>query len=201
MSLHLSYILSQCVSVSLITSDYLWVFLCVLLFFYYLSLHSLSLCNSNSFFVSTIAPLQSVRCPNAFQLRQFFSLILILHHYLSLLLPLSLSLSLYYGHSLCLFFSTILISHYTSIILNSGKKLYWIFLFLMNLMKIIKWQKIILLLMAYEKLIHLIIIHKIITWHCQVTCPSYRNVPSFPLILILLLLCLPLSHSLCYLFL
>ena len=76
---------------------------------------------------------------------------------------LCLSLSLHLGHPLCLFFSTILISHYTSIILNSGKKLCWIFLLLMKLMKIIKWQKIILLLMAYEKLIHLIIIHKIIT--------------------------------------
>ena len=126
-------------------------FPCVLLLFHYLSHHSLSLCNSNFFFVSTIARLQSVRCPNAFQLRQYLSVSLILHHSLSLLLPLSLSLSLHYGHSLCLFFSIIFTSHYLSIILNSGKKLYWIFLFLMNLMKIIKWHKIILLLMAYEK--------------------------------------------------
>ena len=35
----------------------------------------------------------------------------------------------------------------------------------MKLTKIIKWQKIILLLMAYEKLIHLIFIHKVVTWH------------------------------------
>ena len=76
---------------------------------------------------------------------------------------LCLSLSLHHGHSLCLFFSTILISHYPSIILNAGKKLYWIFLFSMNLMKIIKWQKIILSLVAYEKLIHLIFIYIVIT--------------------------------------
>ena len=74
-------------------------------------------------------------------------------------------------------------------------------LFLMNLMKIIKWRKIILSLVAYEKLIHLIFIYIVATWHCQVSCPTYRNVPSFSLILILLLLCLPLSHSLCYSFL
>ena len=54
-------------------------------------------------------------------------------------------------------------THYPSIILNSGKKLYWIFLFLMNLMNIIKWQKIILSLVVYEKLIHLIFIHKVVT--------------------------------------
>ena len=76
---------------------------------------------------------------------------------------LSLSLSLHHGHSLCLFFFTIFTSHYPFIILNAGKKLYWIFLFLMNLMKIIKWQKIILLLMAYEKQIHLIFTYKIVT--------------------------------------
>ena len=32
-------------------------------------------------------------------------------------------------------------------------------------MKIIKWQKIILLLMAYEKQIHLVFTYKVITWH------------------------------------
>ena len=32
--------------------------------------------------------------------------------------------------ALCLFFSTILISHYPSIILNAGKKLYWMSFFL-----------------------------------------------------------------------
>ena len=92
MSLYLSSILSHCVSVSLIASDSLWVFLCVLLLFHYLSHHSLSLCNSNFFFVSTIARLQSVRCANAFELHQFFSLILILHHFPSF--PLSFTLSL-----------------------------------------------------------------------------------------------------------
>ena len=127
MSLYLSDILYQCVSVSLITSNSLLVFRCVLLFFYYLSLHSISLCNSNSSLVSTIARLQSVRCPNAIHLRQYFSIFLILHHYLSLA-PL-LSLSLRYGLSLCLFFSTNLISHYPFIILNSGKKLCWISFF------------------------------------------------------------------------
>ena len=35
----------------------------------------------------------------------------------------------------------------------------------MNLMKIIKWQKIILSLVAYEKLIHLIFIYIVVTWH------------------------------------
>ena len=104
MSPYLSYILSQCVSVSLITSDSLWVFLCVLLLFHYLSHHSLSLCNSNFFLVTTIARLQSVRCPNAFELHQFFSLILILFLsfsvsisvFLFLILNITLSTSLYF---------------------------------------------------------------------------------------------------------
>ena len=95
-------------SVCLCLSNYLWFFvslsLCstVLLFFYYLSLHSLSLCNSNSFLVSTIAPLQSPCCPNTIQLRQYFSVILILRHSLSLSLTFSsphwLSLSLLFHH-------------------------------------------------------------------------------------------------------
>ena len=113
MSLYLSYILSQCVSVPPITSDSLQVFLCVLLLFYYLSLHSLSLCNSNSFLVS------------------FLSVILILHHSLSL--PLSLTFSSSRQLSLSLLF-TIFISRYPFIILYTGKELYWIFFFLMNLM-------------------------------------------------------------------
>ena len=93
MSLYISYILSHFVSVS---------FVCILLFFNYLSLHSLSLCNSNSFFVSTIAPLQSARCPNAIQLRQYFSAILMLRHSLSL--PLSLTFSSSRSLSLSLLF-------------------------------------------------------------------------------------------------
>ena len=50
------------------------------------STHSLYVRNSNSFFVSIIASLQSPRCPNAYQLRQYFSVILILRHSLSLVL-------------------------------------------------------------------------------------------------------------------
>ena len=126
MSLYLSDILYQCVSVSLITSNSLLVFRCVLLFFYYLSLHSISLCNSNSSLVSTIARPESVRCANAFELHQFFSLILILHHSLSF--PLSLTFSSSRLLSLSLL-STNLISHYSFIILNSGKKLCWISFF------------------------------------------------------------------------
>ena len=38
-------------------------------------------------------------------------------------------------------------------------------LFLMNLIKIIKLQNLILSLVVYEKLNHLIFIHKIVTWH------------------------------------
>ena len=95
-------------------------------------------------------------CANSFLLFSFFVT-------LSRSLSLSLSLSLHHGYSLCLFFATNLISHYPSIILNSGKKLYWIFLFSMSLMKILKWQNLILSFVAYEKLIHLIFIHKIIT--------------------------------------
>ena len=39
-------------------------------------------------------------------------------------------------------------------------------LFLMNLITIIKLQKLILSLMAYEKLNHPIFIHKVVTWQC-----------------------------------
>ena len=84
----------------------------------------------------------------------FFSLTLSLYantfHSYSLSFPLSLTFSSLRSLSLSLL-STNTISHYPSIILNSGKKLYWIFFFLMNLIKIIKWQKIILSLVAYEK--------------------------------------------------
>ena len=34
------------------------------------------------------------------------------------------------------------------------------------MMKIIKWQNLILSLVAYEKLIHLIFTYKVVTWHC-----------------------------------
>ena len=93
-------------------------------------------------------------CANSFLLSSFC---------ITLSRSLCLSLSLHYGHSLCLFFSTIFTSHYSFIILNAGKKLYWIFLFLMNLIKIIKLQNLILSLVVYEKLNHLIFIHKIVT--------------------------------------
>ena len=106
-----------------------------------------------------VAPML-LSCTNSFLLSSFC---ITISRSFSRSFSLSLSLSLHYGQSLCLFLSTIFISHYPFIILNAGKKLYWIFLFLMNFMKIIKWQNLILSLVAYEIQNHLMPTFKVIT--------------------------------------
>ena len=126
---HLYVTVSFLYSLSVCLSDYLW-------FFVSLSLCStvLLLCHSTYSLYVTVTlslylplPVYSLfvapmlfSCANALP---SFSL------YVAVPWPLCLSLSLHLGYSLCLFFSAIFISHYPSIILNSGKKLYWISFF------------------------------------------------------------------------
>ena len=71
----------------------------------------------------------------------------------------------------------------------------------MNLMKIIKLQKLILSLVAYEKLIHLMFIHKVVTWDCVHASLLWYSSHSFSFFFInssiaSLFLLMPLPHSL-----
>ena len=96
LSLYISNILSQCISVSLIT----FASSVIHLFFCYLSIHSLSLHNCNSLLVFNVAPL-----PISSSL-QYYLAILIFDYFLLITLSLSLSfthrLSVFSFHYFCL---------------------------------------------------------------------------------------------------
>ena len=96
LSLYISNILSQCISVSLIT----FASSVIHLFFCYLSIHSLSLHNCNSLLVFNVAPLP---IPSSLQ---WYSAILIFGYFLLITLSLFLSfthrLSVFFFHYFCL---------------------------------------------------------------------------------------------------
>ena len=150
---------------------------------------------------------QSPRCPIALQSRQCFSLILILSY------SFLTTLCLFYFHHLPLTLSLYPLLFSIQVRSFTGS------FFFMNLMKMIKWQNFKVSFLAFTKIIqshvhsHLSLIWNFfrsvsfslflsLTLSLSLSlCPSYPNVPSFSLIWILLLLCLPLSHYLWYSFL